>query len=92
MRYLIIIEKCENSYSAYVADLPGCIAVGETLAEARASIAEAIAYHIEVLQEVGELVPSPSVRLPVENQSTHPKNEDNTEQKVSNSCNSIIEK
>ena len=66
MQYLIIIEKCENSYSAYAPDLPGCIAVGETLADVRASIAEAIAYHIEALQEAGEPVPPPSLSLSVD--------------------------
>ena len=61
MKYAVIYEKCENSYSAYVPDLPGCIAVGETLAEVRVSIAEAIAFHIEALREAGYPVPVPSV-------------------------------
>lgn len=57
MRYPVIYEKCENSYSAYVPDLPGCIAVGESLSEVRASIAEAIEFHIEALHEAGYPVP-----------------------------------
>ena len=61
MQYPIIYEKCENSYSAYVPDLPGCIAVGETLEEVRESIAEAIVFHIEALREAGYPVPVPSV-------------------------------
>ena len=66
MQYAIIYEKCENSYSAYVLDLPGCIAVGETLEEVRASIAEAIEFHIKALREAGYTVPDPSVQnLPV---------------------------
>ena len=52
-------------------DLPGCIAVGETLEETRALIAEAIAFHIEALLEAGEPVPAPSFRL------VHPKNDGN---------------
>ena len=61
MKYAVIYEKCENSYSAYVPDLPGCIAVGETLAEVRGSITEAIVFHIEALREAGYPVPVPSV-------------------------------
>ena len=61
MRYPVIIEKCESGYSAYVPDLPGCIAVGETLAAVRASIAEVIVFHIQALREAGYPVPVPSV-------------------------------
>ena len=61
MRYPVIYEKCENGYSAYVPDLPGCIAVGATLDEVRESMAEAIAFHIEALREAGYPVPVPSV-------------------------------
>ena len=60
MQYVVIFEKGENSYGAYVPDLPGCIAVGETLEEVSALIVEAIAFHIEALQEAGEPVPQPS--------------------------------
>ena len=67
MRYCVIFEKCENGYSAYVPDLPGCIAVGETLEAVRASIAEAIDFHIEALREAGYPVPVPSVeKYPVD--------------------------
>ena len=62
MQYLVIFEKCENNYSAYVPDLPGCIAVGNTLEEVRESIAEAIEFHIEALREAGYTVPAPSVQ------------------------------
>ena len=62
MQFHAIIEKCENSYSAYVPDLPGCIAVGNTLKEVRESIAEAIEFHIEALREAGYTVPVPSVQ------------------------------
>lgn len=60
MEYIVIFEKGENSYGASVPDLPGCIAVGETLEEVRELIAEAIAFHIEGLREDGEVVPPPS--------------------------------
>lgn len=60
MEYLVIFEKGENSYGAYVPDLPGCAAVGETMDEARGLITEAIQFHIEGLRENGCVVPLPS--------------------------------
>ena len=50
MRYAIVIEKGETSYGAYVPDLPGCVAVGESLEEVKELIAEAILFHLEGLQ------------------------------------------
>jgi len=47
MRYAVVIEKGETSYGAYVPDLPGCVAVGETLEEVKQLITEAIEFHIE---------------------------------------------
>ena len=49
MQYLVIFEKDPNSYGAYVPDLPGCIAVGETMQEVRELIVDAIQFHIEDL-------------------------------------------
>ena len=49
MQYFIIFEKDANSYGAYVPDLPGCVAIGETMEEVRELIAEAIQFHIEGL-------------------------------------------
>lgn len=66
MEYVVIFEKGENSYGASVPDLPGCIAVGETLEEVTELIAEAIEFHIEGLREDGDGVPPPSSRLPVQ--------------------------
>ena len=66
MEYVVIFEKGENSYGASVPDLPGCIAVGETIEEVRELIAEAIAFHIEGLREDGDVVPSPTSHLPVQ--------------------------
>ena len=57
MRYAIVIEKAEDNYSAYVPDLPGCIATGATIAEVEAEIREAIIFHLEGLREDGLPVP-----------------------------------
>ena len=57
MRYAVIIERGENSYGAYVPDLPGCVAVGDTPEEVRMLIQEAIEFHLESLQEDGESIP-----------------------------------
>jgi hypothetical protein len=46
MRYAVIIEKGTNSYGAYVPDLPGCVAVGETIEEVKMLIQEAIEFHL----------------------------------------------
>jgi predicted RNase H-like HicB family nuclease len=61
MDYVVVIEKADDgSYSAYVPDLPGCVACGDTQAEARKLIGEAVALHIESLRAHGEAVPSPT--------------------------------
>ena len=56
MRYLVFFEQGDTNYSAYVPDLPVCVAVGDTLEETRKEISEAIKFHIECLQEDGEVV------------------------------------
>ncbi len=60
MRYAVVIEKGETSYGAYVPDLPGCIAVGETLEETKTLIAEAIEFHLEGMLEDGLALPQPT--------------------------------
>ena len=60
MRYAIVIEKAEGNYSAYVPDLPGCVATGATVAEVENELREAIAFHVEGLREDGQPVPPPS--------------------------------
>lgn len=60
MRYAIVIEKAETNYSAYVPDLPGCIATGASVPEVESQIREAIEFHIDGLREDGSLVPLPS--------------------------------
>lgn len=62
-KYAVIIERGSTSYGAYVPDLPGCIAVGQTKAEVERLIAEAISLHIESLVEHGDPVPEPSSEI-----------------------------
>jgi len=63
MRYAVVIEKAEGNYSAYVPDLPGCIATGATVDEVEREIREAIAFHIEGLREDGLAVPEPTSQV-----------------------------
>ena len=60
MRYAIVIEKADSNYSAYVPDLPGCVAAGATVEEVELEIKAAIAFHIDGLREDGADVPLPS--------------------------------
>ena len=60
MKYTVVIEKTDSSYGAYVPDLPGCVAVGETLEETEKLIKEAIEFHIEGLKLEGLEVPEPT--------------------------------
>jgi predicted RNase H-like HicB family nuclease len=60
MRYAVIVEEGEKSFGAYVPDLPGCAAVGETRDEVLRLIQEAIEFHIEGLREDGQPIPEPS--------------------------------
>lgn len=54
MRYAVVVEKAENNYSAYVPDLPGCVAAAETREELLELIQEAIDLHLESMREAGE--------------------------------------
>jgi predicted RNase H-like HicB family nuclease len=63
MRYAVVIEKAENNYSAYVPDLPGCIATGATIEEAEQLIREAIEFHFTGLREDGVPIPQPSSQV-----------------------------
>jgi predicted RNase H-like HicB family nuclease len=60
MKYLVIVEKGPNNYSAYVPDLPGCTSAGSTFDETVEAIHEAIEGHIEVMREYGDPIPQPS--------------------------------
>jgi predicted RNase H-like HicB family nuclease len=57
MRYAIVIEQAAGNYSAYVPDLPGCVATGTTIEEVEAEIREAIEFHLDGLREDGLPVP-----------------------------------
>ena len=59
MRYAVVIESAEGNYSAYVPDLPGCMAVGDTIEETQAAIREAIRFHLAGLREDGDPIPEP---------------------------------
>ena len=63
MRYAIVIEKTPSNYSAYVPDLPGCVATGATVSEVEAQIREAIAFHLDGMREDGDVIPIPSSRV-----------------------------
>ena len=65
MEYLVVVEKGESSYGAYVPDLPGCVAVGATRREVMKLIREGVALHIESLREAGEPIPLPSSKSEV---------------------------
>lgn len=61
MQYLYIIERAnDGSYSAYVPDLPGCTSCGDSVAELRENVKEAVSLYLDALREDGEPVPSPT--------------------------------
>jgi predicted RNase H-like HicB family nuclease len=60
MRYAVVIEKADENYSAYVPDLPGCIATGDSVAAVESEIREAIRFHIDGLRADGIAVPQPT--------------------------------
>ena len=60
MRYAIVIEKAEGNYSAYVPNLPGCVATGETVEAVEAEIRDAVRFHIDGLKQDGLPVPKPT--------------------------------
>ncbi len=59
MQYLVVVEKSENGYGAYVPDLPGCVAAAETRDEVVNLIQKAIEFHIDGLRKSGEAIPEP---------------------------------
>ena len=60
MRYAIVVEQAATNYSAYVPDLPGCVATGNTINEVEEQIRQAIVFHLEGLREDGMPIPLPS--------------------------------
>jgi len=63
MKYAVIIENGEDGFGAYVPDLSGCIAAGETREEVKKLVPEAIVFHNEGLEEDGQAVPAPASRI-----------------------------
>ena len=59
VKYTVVHERTDRNYSAYVPDLPGCVAAAKTKAETRRLIREAIEMHIEAMREAGEPIPEP---------------------------------
>jgi predicted RNase H-like HicB family nuclease len=60
MRYAVVIEKAEGNYSAYVPDLPGCVATADTVEAIETEIRDAIRFHIDGLRADGLEVPAPT--------------------------------
>jgi predicted RNase H-like HicB family nuclease len=63
MRYAVVIEKAEGNYSAYVPDLPGCVATGSTVEEVEQEIRDAIAFHIDGMREDGLPIPAATSKV-----------------------------
>lgn len=59
MKYIVVYEQTPNNWSAFVPDLPGCVAAADTREETEQLIREGIGYHIEMLREHNEPVPQP---------------------------------
>ncbi|MFO1428721.1 MAG: type II toxin-antitoxin system HicB family antitoxin [Candidatus Competibacteraceae bacterium] len=59
-QYTVIYERGEHNWSAYVPDLPGCIATAETREEIQKLIREAIEFHLEGMRLQGESIPEPT--------------------------------
>ena len=61
MKYVYVIEKAaDGTYSAYVPDLPGCTTSGDTVADVKSSIKDAVETYVDSLREHGDPVPTPS--------------------------------
>lgn len=62
MKYLVIIEKANKNFSAYLPGVPGCVATGKTIEEVKKNIKEALAMHLEGLAEDGQPAPEPKAQ------------------------------
>jgi len=60
MKYAVVFEKAPNNYSAYLPDLPGCVATGTTHEEVARNIREALALHLEGMRAEGLPIPQPA--------------------------------
>jgi predicted RNase H-like HicB family nuclease len=63
MRYAVVFENAGSNFSAYVPDLPGCVATGATLADTELAIREAIEFHLDGLREDGSPIPPPTSKV-----------------------------
>ena len=59
MKYVMIIEETGNGYSAYLPNLPGCVAAADTREETETLIREAVTHHLEMIRETGDHIPAP---------------------------------
>lgn len=59
MNFVVVIEKTETGYGAYVPDLPGCVAAAATREETEELIQEAVGHHVEMLRKYGDPIPEP---------------------------------
>jgi len=62
-RYLVIIEKANNNYSAFSPDVPGCVATGNTREAAEREMQTALQMHLKGLEEDGLPIPEPSASV-----------------------------
>jgi predicted RNase H-like HicB family nuclease len=63
VKFAVVYEKTPRNYSAYVPDLPGCVAAAKTKAETRRLIHEAIKMHVEAMREAGHTLPEPGASI-----------------------------
>jgi predicted RNase H-like HicB family nuclease len=63
MKYAVVFEKTGTGYSAYVPDLPGCVAAGATLEETADLIRSGVEIHLNAMREDGDAIPEPSTRV-----------------------------
>jgi predicted RNase H-like HicB family nuclease len=63
VRYAVVIENAEGNFSAYVPDLPGCVATGPTVEETEQAIREAIRFHLDGMRDDGIPIPQPTSRV-----------------------------
>jgi predicted RNase H-like HicB family nuclease len=63
MKYAIVIEKLDSGYSAYVPDLPGCVATADSLEEIKQLMQEGIEFHLEGMREDGDPIPEPTTQV-----------------------------
>lgn len=63
MKYAVVFEKTQTGFSAYLPDLPGCVAAGDTQEEVARLLSEAVPMHIEAMREDGEPIPEPTTQV-----------------------------